>query len=168
MLLSRLTFFDLPGSEVLLEDPEALRVKQGSTMNKVIVAYTQLLKELGQRTTDFVVYDTSTVTSLSKELLGSNSLTIAVFCVQQGDPKGSALTLNIYKYCRRVQNFPIVNDAKSLGILHKFRLEAHQARTTGPGRFAGGDTLQANQKMIELEKKLIEDNLDKMRQADDK
>ena len=32
----------------------------------------------------------------------------------------------------------------------------------------GGGDGQSNHKLIELEKKLIEDNLDKMRQADDK
>jgi hypothetical protein len=117
ILLSKLTFFDLPGSEVLLEDPESLRIKQGSTLNKVGIAFSQLLKELGQKQTDYVLYDTSTVSSLCKELLGSNSLTLGIFCMQHGDQKGSALTLNMFKYSRRIQNFPIVNDAKSLGVL---------------------------------------------------
>lgn len=29
----------------------------------------------------------------------------------------------MYKYCKNIKNFPIVNDGKALGILHKFRLE---------------------------------------------
>ena len=60
-----------------------------------------------------------------------------------------------------------MNDAKSLGILHKFRVEAIQARSKSGIKY-GGDGLGSNQKMIELERKLIEDNLDKMRQADDR
>jgi hypothetical protein len=77
-----LTFFDLPGSEVLNEDPESIRIKQGSTLNKVIVAFTQLMKDLGQKNNEYTLYDTSTVTTLNKELLGSNSLTVGIFCLQ--------------------------------------------------------------------------------------
>jgi hypothetical protein len=50
-------------------------------------------------------------------------------------------------------------------------VEAHQAKTAGGAggvmKYAG-DALQGNQKLIEMEKKLIEDNLEKMRTADDK
>lgn len=70
----------------------------------------------------------------------------------------------MYKYCKNIKNFPIVNDGKALGILHKFRLESQAARLSGRGGY--GDT--GNNKMLELEKKLIEDNLDKMRNADEK
>lgn len=70
----------------------------------------------------------------------------------------------MYKYARNIQNFPIVNDGKALGVVHKFRLEIQSSRLAGKGGFADG----GNHKMIELEKKLIEDNLDKMRNADEK
>lgn len=69
----------------------------------------------------------------------------------------------MYKYTRNVSNYPIVNDGKALGLCHRFRLEAQAARLSGRGGYGDG-----NQKLIELEKKLIEDNLDKMRNADDK
>ena len=36
VLVSRLHIVDLPGCEILNEDPEALRVKQGSTLNRGI------------------------------------------------------------------------------------------------------------------------------------
>jgi coiled-coil domain-containing protein 78 len=36
VLVSRLHVVDLPGCEILNEDPEALRVKQGSTLNRGI------------------------------------------------------------------------------------------------------------------------------------
>jgi hypothetical protein len=36
VLVSRLNIVDLPSCEILNEDPEALRVKQGSTLNRGI------------------------------------------------------------------------------------------------------------------------------------
>lgn len=36
VLVSRLHIVDLPGCEILNEDPESLRVKQGSTLNRGI------------------------------------------------------------------------------------------------------------------------------------
>lgn len=40
LLKSQSTFIDLPGSEILIEDAETVRIKQGSTLNKVIIAFT--------------------------------------------------------------------------------------------------------------------------------
>lgn len=40
LLKSQATFADLPGSEILVDDAETIRVKQGSTLNKVIIAFT--------------------------------------------------------------------------------------------------------------------------------
>jgi kinesin family protein 6/9 len=102
VLLSRLHFWDLPGSEILTEDPEATRIRQGSTLNKVITAVAQLLKELGQRQSEFVPYDTSTVTHLMKESFGNNALNVVLFLCQHGDPKGSSLTLNMLKYAMKI------------------------------------------------------------------
>lgn len=41
-----MSFFDLPGSEILIDDPETIRIKQGSTLNKAIIAITQLMKDI--------------------------------------------------------------------------------------------------------------------------
>ncbi len=35
-----MTFFDLPGSEILTENPETVRIKQGNTINRVIGSFT--------------------------------------------------------------------------------------------------------------------------------
>jgi len=36
----------MPGCEILTEDPESLRVKEGSTLNKSILALNTLFKDL--------------------------------------------------------------------------------------------------------------------------
>lgn len=41
--------------------------------------------------------ETSSVTHLMKDSLGGNSLAVGVFCVKNGDPKGSSYTLNMMK-----------------------------------------------------------------------
>ena len=38
MYVAEANFFDLPGSEILLEDPETVRIQQGSTLNKGIIS----------------------------------------------------------------------------------------------------------------------------------
>lgn len=81
ILRSVMNFFDLPGSEILIEDAETVRIKQGSTLNKVIIATTQLMKDLSGKSTDFIMYDTSSVTKLLKECLGGNALSVVMFCL---------------------------------------------------------------------------------------
>jgi hypothetical protein len=53
----------MPGCEVLNEDPEALRIKQGSTLNKGILSLNNLVKELATNPHgDYVFYDGSVLT----------------------------------------------------------------------------------------------------------
>ena len=91
---------DYPGCEILNEDPEALRVKQGSTLNKGILSLNNLLKELAINPHgDYVFYDGSVLTQLMKDTLGGNSLTVGLFTMQYGDPIGSTLTMRAFKKC---------------------------------------------------------------------
>ena len=63
VLVSKIHLVDMPGCEVLTEDPESLRVKEGSTLNKSILALNTLFKDLSANSHgDFIYYDGSVVT----------------------------------------------------------------------------------------------------------
>ena len=68
--------------------------------------------------------ETSTVTHLLKDTLGGNSLAVGIFCLKNGDPKGSSYTLNMMKRVSSIYNFGIVNDSKAIGLLKRYRAEA--------------------------------------------
>jgi hypothetical protein len=90
----------MPGCEVLNEDPEALRVKQGSTLNKGILSLNNLVKELATHPHgDYVFYDGSVLTQLMKDVMGGNSLTVGIFTIQYGDAIGSTLAMRQFKKC---------------------------------------------------------------------
>ena len=96
--VSKLDIIDMPGCEVLNEDPESLRVKQGSTLNKGILSLNNLFKELATNPHgDYVFYDGSVLTQLLKDVLGGNSLTVGLFTLQYGDAIGSTLTMRAFK-----------------------------------------------------------------------
>jgi hypothetical protein len=59
----------------------------------VIISITQLFKDLANKDSDYILYDTTTVIKLNKETLGANAVNIGIFCLQHGDHKGSSLTL---------------------------------------------------------------------------
>ncbi len=114
----------MPGCEVLNEDPEALRVKQGSTLNRGIQAVNTLMRDLAtNQQGDHVVYEGSIVTQLLRDTLGGNSLTLGLFTLQYGDPIGSTLTLRTLKRCQSIMNFPVINDNRTIGLLRKYRVE---------------------------------------------
>jgi hypothetical protein len=158
-----LNIVDLPGCEILNEDPEALRVKQGSTMNRGIQALNTLMRELSTNPHgDHVFYEGSTVTQLLRDSFGGNSLTMGIFNVQYGDPIGSTLALRAMKRCQSIMNFPVINDNRTIGLLRKYRIElaSNQAVSGGSATRVGGDYADGfNLKIAELEKKLIEENL---------
>lgn len=79
-MVSKLHVIDMPGCEVLTEDPEALRIKQGSTLNKGILALNNLFKDLSSNQYgDYIFYDGSILTQLCKDVLGGNSLSVGLF-----------------------------------------------------------------------------------------
>jgi len=168
VLVSRAHFVDMPGAEVLNRDPEELRLKEGVTLNKGITTVANLLKELAAaRRSDYIGYQGSQLSHLMKDILGGNSLTVGMFTLQHGDLEGSSLTMNLMKQTKRVMNFPVVNDNRLSGLLRKLRIEILHVENAmllqSPDNIEG-----YNLKIAELEKKMIEDNLDKMRHTDDR
>jgi Kinesin motor domain len=124
VLVSRLHIVDLPGCEILNEDPEAVRVKQGSTLNRGILAVNTLMRDLATNPHgDHVYYEGSILTQLMRDTLGGNSLTLGLFTLQHGDPIGSTLSMRALKRCQAIMNFPVINDNRTIGLLRKYRVE---------------------------------------------
>ncbi len=46
ILVSKAMFIDLPGAEVLVQDPETLRIKQGSTLNQGILGWQSVVNDI--------------------------------------------------------------------------------------------------------------------------
>jgi hypothetical protein len=57
LLISHMNFVDLPGSEILMDDPETIRIRQGTTLNRGILAVSGILKELGTNKNAVPNYD---------------------------------------------------------------------------------------------------------------
>jgi hypothetical protein len=75
------------------------------------------------------------------------------------------------KRCQSIMNYPVINDNRTIGLLRKYRVELNAGQSgMGAGRAIGGNDVADNYnlKVAELEKKLIEENLEKMRFTDDK
>ncbi|EGR27555.1 kinesin-like protein, putative [Ichthyophthirius multifiliis] len=175
VMVSKMIFIDLPGSEIMLDDPEAIRVRQGSTLNKSIITFTTLIRDIAnqQQKNDhgYYLYENSIVTHLMKDAIAGNCLSVGIFCIQHGDPKGSSYTLNLLKKAEYISNFPIVNESKAIGLLKKYRAECMAAQSNNRGNNAGlvgidGD--MGNYKMQEYEKKLMESHLDKLKLEEDR
>lgn len=96
-----------------------------------------------------------------------------MFNLQYGDPIGSTIALRAMKRCQAIMNFPVINDNRTIGLLRKYRVEmASHSSPLGFGKAglggAGDIADQYNLKIAELEKKLIEENLERMRFNDEK
>lgn len=94
--------------EILNEDPETVRINQGTTLNKSIFSLNSLLRDLaGTPHGDFANYDDSVLTSLSRDIFGGNSLCIGIFCLSYDDSIGSAITMRALRRCQTIMNYPI-------------------------------------------------------------
>lgn len=161
VIASRLYVVDTPGMEKLSQDAESIRVKEGVNLNKAIYGIADVIRGLSENNYDHTVYERSVVTLLLKDVIGGNCLTMAYFCLQNGDMIGSSLVLGYMRLMREIVNYPVINDSRHIGLARRFRLEikhlAHQLWLLGPRSIEN-----FNSKIAELEKELIEGNLDKL------
>ena len=102
-----------------------------------------------------------------KDTYGGNSLTVGIFTLQYGDAIGSTVTMRTFKKCQQIVNYPVINDNRIIGLLRKYRVELIQLQNQ-VNMLPGDNADNYNLKIAELEKKLIEENLEKMKMADEK
>lgn len=140
--------------------------RQGPTLNKSLFAYNTLLQNLVTSRGDKSLYDTSILTTLLRDAIGGNSYTVGFICLRYGDVRGSLIALKIMNLLRQIRNYPVVNEGKSIGLMRKYRQEAIQAYDNLQAMLNNNlDNLALNH--IDVEKKLIEENLQRMRASED-
>ena len=98
----------MPSCDVLNEDPDTLRIKQGQNLNRGIFSANNLFRDLASTAHgDHANYEDSVVTSLARDVFGGNSLCLGIFCLKYGDQIGSTLTMRALKRCQNIMNFPV-------------------------------------------------------------
>ena len=167
VLTSKITFVECPGTEPLSENTEDLVAKQGPTLNQSLLALQDMAIDLSSGKMGDANYDASQLTRLLGDVLGGNTMTIAIFNFQCEDQNGSLTTLSLLRYCQRIVNFPIINNSKAICLLHKYRKTniALRKRAYGPR----GETIEKYQEIIaELEKKKVGGGLDTIKLNDER
>eukprot|EP00878_Enallax_costatus_P035224 GHUV01039231.1.p1 GENE.GHUV01039231.1~~GHUV01039231.1.p1 ORF type:complete len:419 (+),score=96.69 GHUV01039231.1:574-1830(+) len=122
IMMSKLTFVDMPGAEMLGMDPEVLRLREGVQLNKSLLAFSLVLRRLAQEgSSEFVGYDDAVLTRLLSDALGGNCLALMIGTVRQGDWESSSTTLRQLTTARGARNYPIINHSRARGLVHKLR-----------------------------------------------
>jgi len=167
VLVSKVSFIETPGTEILTNDQETVKLRQGPTLNQSIFGLQDICLDLASGKVDVINYSCSQLTKAVSELLGGNTATLGIFNFQSDDQIGSGTTLKMLKLFQRIVNFPILNDNRAICLLHKLRRENVNLKRVLYG--GGGETVEQLQfKIAELEKKLIGTNLESMRTVEDK
>ena len=66
-------------------------------MNKGILALAELINSLSKNDREYIRYDGSILTSLLEDAIGGNSLTMALFCLENGNMVGTSMVLSYMK-----------------------------------------------------------------------
>ena len=175
--LSRFTVIDLAGAEKLADDLTALRMREGPTLNKSIVAFGQIVETLSSTSdSEFVNYDESKTTSLLHDCLGGNSWTTVITTLKPTTEPSVALAVaRTARSLSHITNFPVPNDEYVRGLVSKYRanlarlrekIDIYKNSKVGDG----SDAATKLMKVHELEGQIIKDNLEKtkMREENEK
>ena len=164
--ISKFTFFDLPSVELLNENQDAVVNRQGPTLNRSLFAFNTLVQNLATTHGEKSLYDTSILTTLLRDAIAGNSYTVGMMCLRYGDIQGSNACLKLMRLLRTIQNFPVINEGKAIGLLRKYRQEAIQAYDNLQAMLNNNlDNFALNH--LDVEKKLIEENLNRMRASEE-
>ncbi len=74
-----------------------------------MLSYANLVCDLAENNREYVYYEASNLTQLSRNMLGGNSLTIGVFNIAHGDVKKTLTTLNYLTKARKIINFAVTS-----------------------------------------------------------
>ncbi len=74
-----------------------------------MLSYANLVWDLAENKREYVYYEASNLTQLSRNMLGGNSLTISVFNITHHDVKKTLTTLNYLTKARKIINFPVIS-----------------------------------------------------------
>eukprot|EP00826_Nyctotherus_ovalis_P003780 TRINITY_DN10775_c0_g4_i1.p1 TRINITY_DN10775_c0_g4~~TRINITY_DN10775_c0_g4_i1.p1 ORF type:complete len:372 (-),score=97.52 TRINITY_DN10775_c0_g4_i1:18-1133(-) len=162
ILVSKATFIECPGAESLVKDYNNLKGKQSIALNQGMLSLQKVIMEIMSGQAEKADYGSSQLTQLMEETLGGNTLTSILFNFQYDDQIGSAATMQLLKQCQRIVNFPIPNDSRAICLIHKYRVMINNLRQLLQG--ANIEKIKEYQvKIAELEKKLIDGNIDERR-----
>ncbi len=92
-----------------MEDPRPFGTREGSSINKSMLSYASLVCDLAENKREYVYYEASNLTQLSRNMLGGNSLTICVLNIVHDDVKKTLTTLNYLTRARKIFNFPAIS-----------------------------------------------------------
>ncbi|XP_073259569.1 coiled-coil domain-containing protein 78-like [Porites lutea] len=162
---SRFLVVELPGAEKLSEDPTQLRMREGPTLNRSIVAFGNLVAKLAAspKSTRVINYGESKVTLLLKDALGGNCKTKALVTLHPSDTLGLASVLRTAGQLAQVQNYPIVNDFMAKELLCQFRslimkLKDDARLTGGSKNMASGEHQTRAQELKNQMAQLTQEN----------
>ncbi len=117
-VVSTITFVDTPGLERLAMDPEILRLREGATVNRSVLAFGNCVRALsspGQG--DFVNYGESVLTKLIGESLGGDCFTVGIAHLKMGQWDQSSNTMKYGAMLRRVATYPCENHEARIDLV---------------------------------------------------
>ncbi|EDO42532.1 predicted protein [Nematostella vectensis] len=160
---SRLSVIELPGAEKLAEDPTQLRMREGVSLNKSVLAFGQLVATLTS-TRDAarnINYNESILTSLLHDTLGGNCKTKVLVTLKSMDSSVLNTVLMIAGQLAQVVNYPIINDSLAMGLITYYRRIIHQLKEElKSGGFKSGGSSSNFQELKDQLARLANENVE--------
>jgi len=171
-LVSALIVADLPGAEPLAMDPAALRLREGTRLNRAVLSLAGVVRALATQRREFAGHGDSVLTKVLSEPLGGNCSTTIIGTLRLGEWERSAAVMDFLENARRAATFPVVCDDSARGLQQRLRsrlLQINDARETYREQVqsAGADGIDPQNvglqlaKLHELEGRLLEERGDK-------
>ena len=174
VMTSRLLMVQLPITDKWTEQEEALRVREGATLNRSLIAFRRVSLALSrQDSVHHAAFGQSKLTSLLEDTLAGNAFVTSVSFFMQGESKENAALLNVTQSLSRIFHYPITCMGTYIrGLENSFRARVNQQADRQREAEISGDQTKSDYNLLykkaeALEKDLNESVMECNRAKDD-
>ena len=120
IVLTQLTFAELPSIDKINANYTELRMREGSKINKELIGIADLINSF-QEVDRQPPYHDSITNSLLQDVIGGNCVSFVLVCLNSVD--NDEINIAALEYAQKIsqiENFPVINDSRMTGLLMRY------------------------------------------------
>eukprot|EP00903_Cladosiphon_okamuranus_P012440 g11653.t1 len=166
-------FVEVPSTHKLVSTPDDLRITQGPTLNRSLLAFKDVAKALAsEKQIRFAPFSDGRLTEVLQTSLGGNAIVLVIACLSRSDTiKVNTTTWAMIQNLQAAMHYPVANTELIQGVVLKYQFMLANALggrgIVGGGRGAGADGAVNAQRMRALEGQVLQAKMESNESKED-
>ncbi|CAN0228063.1 unnamed protein product, partial [Pylaiella littoralis] len=164
---------EAPSTHKLVSTPDDLRLTQGPTLNRSLLAFKEVAKALSsEKQIRFAPFADGRLTETLQMYLGGNAIVLVIACFSRSDTiKVNTTTMTVIQHLQDAMHYPVANTELIQGLVLKYQFMLANSLggrdVLGGGRGSGADGAVNAQRMRTLEGHVLQAKMESNESKED-